>query len=95
LSRKKILRKINPKKEVWITTARPTKQIADQMGFTKVIEDSGAKIAADTCCVVAPIKGRFHGLASDSAKMCYYGSGRNKFSVKIMSVDECLEEALK
>jgi hypothetical protein len=88
-------KKINPKKEVWITTARPTKQIADRMGFTQMIEDSGAKIAADTCCVVAPIKGRFHGLASDSAKMCYYGSGRNKFSVKLMSVDECLEEALK
>ncbi|MFX0124937.1 MAG: aconitase X [Candidatus Hodarchaeota archaeon] len=86
---------VNPKKEVWITTARPTKQIADRMGFTKMIEDSGAKIAADTCCVVAPIKGRFHGLASDSAKMCYYGSGRNKFSVKLMSMDECLEEALK
>jgi hypothetical protein len=88
-------KKTNPKKEVWITTARPTKQIADRMGFTKIIEDSGAKIAADTCCVVAPIKGRFHGLASDSAKMCYYGSGRNKFSVKLMSMDECLEEALK
>jgi predicted aconitase len=88
-------KKINPKKEVWITTARPTKQIADRMGFTKKIEDSGAKVAADTCCVVAPIKGRFHGLASDSAKMCYYGSGRNKFSVKLMSVDECIEEALR
>jgi len=88
-------KKVNPKKEIWITTARPTKQIADRMGFTQMIEDSGAKIAADTCCVVAPIKGRFHGLASDSAKMCYYGSGRNKFSVKLMSMDECLEEALK
>ncbi|MFW9905471.1 MAG: aconitase X [Candidatus Thorarchaeota archaeon] len=88
-------KKINPKKEVWVTTARPTKQIADRMGFTKMIEDSGAKVAADTCCVVAPIKGRFHGLASDSAKMCYYGSGRNKFSVKLMSVDECIEEALR
>ena len=88
-------KKVNPKKEIWITTARPTKQIADRMGFTQMIEDSGAKIAADTCCVVAPIKGRFHGLASDSAKMCYYGSGRNKFLVKLMSMDECLEEALK
>jgi predicted aconitase len=88
-------KKINPNKEVWVTTARPTKQIADRMGFTKMIEDSGVKVAADTCCVVAPIKGRFHGLASDSAKMCYYGSGRNKFSVKLMSVDECLEEALR
>ena len=88
-------KKINPSKEVWVTTARPTKQIADRMGFTKMIEETGAKVAADTCCVVAPIKGRFHGLASDSAKMCYYGSGRNKFSVKLMSVDECIEEALK
>ncbi|MHA2244833.1 MAG: aconitase X [Candidatus Hodarchaeales archaeon] len=88
-------KKVNPNKETWITTARPTKQIADRMGFTKMIEDSGAKIAADTCCVVAPIKGRFHGLASDSAKMCYYGSGRNQFAVKLMSVDECIEEALK
>ena len=86
---------INPKKEIWITTARPTKQIADRMGFTKMIEDTGAKIAADTCCVVAPIKGRFKGLASDSAKMCYYGSGRNNFAVKLMSMDECIEEALK
>ena len=88
-------KKVNPNKETWITTARPTKQIADRMGFTKMIEDSGAKIAADTCSVVAPIKGRFHGLASDSAKMCYYGSGRNNFAVKLMSVDACIEEALK
>jgi predicted aconitase len=83
------------KKEVWITTARPTKQIADRMGFTKMIEGSGAKIAADTCCVVAPIKGRFVGLATDSAKGCYYGSGKNRFKVKLMSIDECIEEALR
>ncbi|MFX1512538.1 MAG: aconitase X catalytic domain-containing protein [Promethearchaeota archaeon] len=85
----------NIKKETWITTARPTKQIADRMGFTKWIEDAGAKVAADTCCVVAPIKGRFVGLATDSAKGCYYGSGRNKFYVKLMSIDECIEEALR
>ena len=28
--------------EFWITTARPTKQIADRMGYTRVIEASGA-----------------------------------------------------
>jgi predicted aconitase len=83
------------KKEVWITTARPTKQMADRMGFTKMIEGAGAKIAADTCCVVAPIKGRFVGLATDSAKGCYYGSGKNRFKVKLMSIDECIEEALR
>lgn len=83
------------RKEFWITTARPTKNIADNMGYTQIIEDSGAKIAADTCCVVAPIKGRFHALATDSAKACYYGFARNNFLTLIKPFDEVVYEALK
>jgi predicted aconitase len=83
------------KKEFWVTTARPTKKIADEAGYSKIIEDAGAKIAADTCCVVAPIKGRFKGIMVDSAKACYYGRAKNKFKVKIGSVEECVEEAIK
>jgi predicted aconitase len=82
-------------KEFWITTARPTKRIADQMGFSKIIEGAGAKFAADTCCVVAPIKGRFKCLATDSAKGCFYGAGKNNFNVKIMSIEKLVEEACK
>ena len=80
-------------KETWITTARPTKQVAERMGYTEVIEAAGIKFACDTCCVVAPIKGRFTGLCTDSAKGCYYGRGRNKFQTKHCSLEECLEEA--
>jgi predicted aconitase len=83
------------KKEFWITTARPTKRIADETGYSKIIEDAGAKFAADTCCVVAPIKGRFKGIMVDSAKACYYGRAKNKFKVKIGSIEECVEEAIK
>ncbi|MFX1572375.1 MAG: aconitase X [Promethearchaeota archaeon] len=83
------------KKEFWITTARPTKKIADEAGYSKIIEEAGAKFAADTCCVVAPIKGRFKGIMVDSAKACYYGRARNKFKVKIGTVEECVEEATK
>jgi len=82
------------KKEFWITTARPTKKIADEVGYSKIIEDAGAKFAADTCCVVAPIKGRFKGIMVDSAKACYYGRAKNKFKVKIGSIEECVEEAI-
>lgn len=82
------------KKETWITTARPTKQVADQMGYTAAIEAAGIKFACDTCCVVAPIKGRFVGLCTDSAKGCYYGRGRNKFQIKHCSLEECIKEAL-
>jgi predicted aconitase len=83
------------KKEFWITTARPTKKIADEAGYSKVIEQAGAKFAADTCCVVSPIKGRFKGMMVDSAKACYYGRSKNKFNVKIGSIEECIREAIK
>lgn len=83
------------KKTFWITTARPTKQMADLAGYTKIIEASGAIFATDTCCVVAPIRGRFHALATDSAKACYYAAGKNKFKTLIRSFDEVVEEALR
>jgi len=91
----KLLEGKEVKKEFWITTARPTKRIADESGYTKIIEDAGAKFAADTCCVVAPIKGRFKGIMVDSAKACYYGRAKNKFKVKIGTIEQCVEEATK
>jgi predicted aconitase len=83
------------KKTFWITTARPTRQLADQLGYTQIIEESGAIFATDTCCVVAPIRGRFHALATDSAKACYYASAKNKFKTLVLPFDEVIEEALK
>jgi len=44
---------------------------------------------------VAPIKGRFKGIMVDSAKACYYGRAKNKFKVKIGSMEQCVEEAIK
>jgi predicted aconitase len=82
-------------KEVWITTARPTKRIADQMGYSKTIEESGVKFACDTCCVVAPIKGRFKTLCTNSAKGCFYASSKNNFKVMFKPLKECLKEAVK
>lgn len=83
------------KKTFWITTARPTKQLADIAGYTKIIEESGAIFATDTCCVVAPIRGRFTALATDSAKACYYATAKNKFKTLIRSFDEVVNEALR
>ncbi len=83
------------KKEFWVTTARPTKRIADMAGYSKIIEEAGAKFAADTCCVVAPIKGRFKCLATDSAKGCYYAYSKNQSKTKIMPIEKLVEEACK
>jgi predicted aconitase len=82
------------KKTFWITTARPTKQLADRYGYTQIIEESGAVFATDTCCVVAPIRGRFHTLATDSAKACYYAYSKNHFKTRILPFDRVVQEAL-
>ena len=82
-------------KPFWITTARPTKRIADQMGYTTIIEAAGAIFATDTCCVVAPIRGRFTAIATDSAKACYYAAAKNGFGTRFLPFDEVIAEALK
>jgi predicted aconitase len=82
-------------REFWITTARPTKQIADRMGYTRIIEASGARFAVDTCCVVAPIKSRFKALATDSAKACYYAYAKNGFKTAFLPFDDVVCLALQ
>ncbi|MBN2117351.1 MAG: aconitase X catalytic domain-containing protein [Anaerolineales bacterium] len=91
----KLLAGKHVRKTFWITTSRPVKRIADQMGYTAVIESAGAVFAVDTCCVVAPIKGRFKALATDSAKACYYASAKNNFQTRFLPFDEVIEEALR
>ncbi|MBI9046231.1 MAG: aconitase X catalytic domain-containing protein [Anaerolineaceae bacterium] len=86
-------KKVN--REFWITTSRPTKMISDMMGYTNLIEESGAKFAVDTCCVVAPIKGRFNVLATDSAKACYYAYSKNNFKTVFLPFEDVVAEALK
>lgn len=81
-------------KEFWITTSRPVKREADRLGYSGIIERSGAKFAVDTCCVVAPIRGRFQAMATDSAKACYYAASKNKFKTRFLDFAEVVEEAL-
>jgi predicted aconitase len=69
--------------------------MAESMGYIKVIEASGAKIAADTCPVVAPIGGRFEVMATDSAKNCYYAAARHGFQTVYKSFEQVVAEALQ
>ena len=82
-------------KEFWVTTARSTKQTAERLGYTWAIEAAGAKFACDTCCVVAPIQGRFTTLATDSAKACYYAYAKNKFKTVFLPFDDVVRLAIK
>jgi predicted aconitase len=79
--------------ELWVATARTTKQLADKRGYTKVIEAAGGKFACDTCMSVAPLKGRFKALATTSAKGCFY-SRQNLMKTKMGSMEECVNAAV-
>ncbi|MGY5881507.1 MAG: aconitase X catalytic domain-containing protein [Candidatus Thorarchaeota archaeon] len=87
-------KKVADGKTVWITTAKPTKDLAIKMGFYDTIENAGAFLVADACCAVAPLKGKFSGLMTDSAKACYYARGKNKFKTEIRTVEQCIKEAI-
>ncbi|MFW9792994.1 MAG: aconitase X catalytic domain-containing protein [Candidatus Thorarchaeota archaeon] len=87
-------KKVADGKTVWITTAKPTKDLAMKMGYYDKIEKAGAFLVADACCAVAPLKGRFSGLMTDSAKACYYARGKNKFKTEIRTVEDCIQEAV-
>lgn len=86
-------KKVN--KEMWIGVARPIKKIADEKGYSKIIEESGAKFACDTCHVVAPLKGRFQAIATNSAKGIFYGRGKNNFKTFYGSMEDCINLAVK
>jgi predicted aconitase len=87
-------KRVTDGKTVWITTAKPTKDLAMKMGYYDKIERAGAFLVADACCAVAPLRGRFTGLMTDSAKACFYARGKNKFRTEIRTVEECIKEAV-
>jgi len=82
------------KKEFWICLARPMKKSADKKGYTEIITKAGAKLACDTCLAVAPLKGRFKSIATNSAKGVYYGRGKNGFKTRFCTLEECVEIAV-
>lgn len=73
---KEIAEKIKGKKlkcGLWICTARKTKERADGMGLTKIIESAGGRIVADTCMVVSPLyEMGYRKTSTNSAKSARY-----------------------
>ncbi len=91
----KLLEGKTVQKEMWVCTARPTKQAAERLGLVAAIERSGAKVVSDTCFAVTPLQSR-RGMtvATDSAKGSYYASGHNKLRVHLGTVRDCVNAAV-
>lgn len=89
-----LLDKKKVKITTWISTARKTLDAAEKQGIIEKIEKSGAIVAADTCMAVAPLKGRFKCMATNSAKACFYAHGSNGMLTRFGSTKQCIDAAV-
>jgi len=68
--------------DLWVCTARQTKEKADALGYTKTIEAAGGKVVADTCMVVCPLQEMgYNTTACNSGKAAKYLSSLCKQKV--------------
>jgi hypothetical protein len=80
---------------LWITTARATREAAERENLVARLEETGARVVADTCMVVAPVDGLgFRTMATNSAKMAFYTPAHSRLSVRFGTLEQCLDAAL-
>ena len=83
------------RREFWVCTSREVKRRSDELGFSRMIEQSGAKFALDTCMVVAPVEDLgYRVVATNSAKACHY-LRNGGLRVRFMPLEECVLEATR
>ena len=83
------------RKEFWVCCSREVKRKSDELGYSRLIQRSGAKFATDTCMVVAPIEDMgYRVVATNSAKACHYlrNSG---LRVRFLTLEKCVAEATR
>ncbi len=81
--------------EFWVCCSREVKRQSDVAGYSRIIEESGAKFATDTCMVVAPVEDLgFKVVATNSAKASHYLRNAG-LRVRFMQLEECVAEATR
>ena len=83
------------KAKLWITTARETRERAQEKGLVGLIEAAGGRVVADTCLVVAPIEELgLRSMATNSAKAAFYAPTHSGLVVRFGRLEQCLEAAV-
>jgi predicted aconitase len=83
------------KSDVWVCTSRQVKKLADKMGYTKDIEDSGAVIVCDTCPILCPTSSKgYKTIATNSAKLAHYAPGLWNVSTGLRKLEDCVNIAI-
>jgi len=93
-------KKIAKNTRFWIATASSSRNTAEELGYAKIIEDSGAELFADGCLALyyvnAPAKRPKLGrVVSDSAKQTFIARRSFKSNIHFATTQECINIAIK
>jgi len=91
---KEVAEKVRGKKlscELWVCTAREIKKKSDELGYSKIIEEAGGRVVADTCMVVCPLERMgFKTTGANSGKAAKYLADLCKQKVLFGNLEEIL-----
>ena len=66
------------------------------MGYTKIIEKTGAQIICDTCPVLVPTSPKgYRTLVTNSAKLANYAPGLWNLKTGLLEIEDCVKAAIK
>ncbi len=81
--------------QLWVTTARITRDRAREAGWVQAIEAAGGQVVADTCAVVAPVRSiGITTMATNAGKMACYAPAHSKVKMRYGSLDQCVAAAV-
>ena len=80
---------------LWITCARPLKEVASAQSLAAAIEVAGGHIFADACMAIAPVRALgFETVATPSAKGAFYLRNLAGVAARFGTLAQCVEAAL-
>ncbi len=81
--------------QLWVTTARITRDRARAAGWVQAIEAAGGQVVADTCAVVAPVRAiGITSMATNAGKMACYAPAHSKVTMRYGSLEQCIDAAI-
>ncbi len=80
---------------LWVTCARPVRELAARQGLLDVITGAGGRVFADACMAIAPVRELgFGAVATSSAKGAYYLRNLARVAASFAPLTECVQAAV-
>jgi len=85
-------RRVAPGVRLWVNTARGIKAYADQIGYTRIIEEAGGRILCDTCPTNMRMAARR--IVTNGFKQAHYARGMVGAEVIVAETAACVRAAV-